>query len=67
MEREMILAVDIGGSKYVAGLVAADGTVICKEKYRWSRMSVEQVTADQVTAQAGRTELDAIYEMKGRA
>ena len=28
---------------------------------------VEQVTADQVTAQAGRTELDAIYEMKGRA
>lgn len=31
MEREVILAVDIGGSKYVAGLVAADGRVICKE------------------------------------
>ena len=50
MEREVILAVDIGGSKYVAGLVAADGTVICKEKYRWSRMSAEQVTADIISA-----------------
>ncbi|RHR53981.1 ROK family protein [Clostridium sp. AF18-27] len=50
MEREVILAVDIGGSKYVAGLVAADGTVICKEKYCWSRMSAEQVTADIISA-----------------
>ena len=34
----------------------------------WKKAArVEQVTADQVTAQAGRTELDAIYEMKGRA
>lgn len=50
MEREVILAVDIGGSKYVAGLVAADGRVICKEKYLWSRMSAEQVTADIISA-----------------
>ena len=50
MERAVILAVDIGGSKYVAGLVAADGRVICKEKYLWSRMSAEQVTADIISA-----------------
>ena len=50
MEREVILAVDIGGSQYVAGLVAADGRVICKEKYLWSRMSAEQVTADIISA-----------------
>lgn len=50
MEREVILAVDIGGSKYVAGLVAADGRVVCKEKYLWSRMSAEQVTADIISA-----------------
>lgn len=52
MEREMILAVDIGGSKYVVGLVSDQGEILCKRKYSWRRMTAEGVTEEICGAMA---------------
>lgn len=49
MER-VILAVDIGGSKYVAGLIDWQGKVLYRRKYRWNSFSVEKVITDLISA-----------------
>lgn len=46
MEKKTILAVDIGGSKYAAGLVRENGTILCKKKYTWRHISAESVIED---------------------
>lgn len=38
-----VLAIDIGGSKLVTGIVAADGVVRCKEKAAWGKLDAESV------------------------
>ena len=47
---KVILAVDIGGSKYVAGLVDSEGRVLYKRKYKWYGFAAEQVIKDLVCA-----------------
>lgn len=37
MSKEVVLAIDIGGSKYVVGFVTDDGEVLHKRKYKWDK------------------------------
>lgn len=46
MEKKTILAVDIGGSKYVVGLVRENGTIISKRKYNWKHISADSVVEE---------------------
>jgi len=41
--KDAVLAIDIGGSKLVAGLVADDGEILCKEKTGWARLDGDSV------------------------
>ena len=50
MEKQVILAVDIGGAKYAVGLVRENGTIICKKRYSWRHISEESVIAEICTA-----------------
>ena len=43
MDQKVILAVDIGGSKYVVGLIREDGTIISKKKYQWTWIDPKSV------------------------
>ncbi|MCI8270079.1 MAG: ROK family protein [Lachnospiraceae bacterium] len=43
MEKKVVMAVDIGGSKYAVGLVRENGTIICKRRYDWKHISAESV------------------------
>ncbi len=40
------LAIDIGGSKFVVGLVNKNGEVLCKTKHSWSEQTKEQMITD---------------------
>ncbi len=44
------MAVDVGGSKYVTGLVTEQGEILCKRKYRWKQMTAEGVTEEICSA-----------------
>lgn len=44
------MAVDVGGSKYVTGLVTEQGQILCKRKYRWKQMTSEGVTEEICSA-----------------
>jgi glucokinase len=44
------LAVDMGGSKFMTGLVSASGEVLCLEQRQWSELSPEGVVRDVKTA-----------------
>ena len=44
--REPVLAVDIGGSKFIAGLVNSAGEVISEKRYLWTELSPEGVVRD---------------------
>jgi predicted NBD/HSP70 family sugar kinase len=41
--KEAILAIDIGGSKLVTGLVGYDGSVVYKEKWAWDKLDAGSV------------------------
>lgn len=41
--KDAVLAIDIGGSKLVTGLVAADGEILCKEKTGWEKLDGDSV------------------------
>jgi len=43
---DMALAVDIGGSKFMVGLVASSGEILCMEQYRWTELSPGEVVLD---------------------
>ena len=43
---EPVLAVDIGGSKFMVGLVSSSGEVLCAERYLWTELSPEGVVRD---------------------
>ncbi len=47
---QVALAVDIGGSKYMAGLVRRDGEVLCAERREWSTLTPEAVMEDILIA-----------------
>jgi predicted NBD/HSP70 family sugar kinase len=47
---KVILAVDIGGSKYMIGLISKTGDIIYKERYLWREISTEGVTYEILTA-----------------
>ena len=44
--REPVLAVDIGGSKFIVGLVSAAGEILCSERHTWTELSPEGVVRD---------------------
>lgn len=46
MEKNVILAVDIGGSKYVVGLVKENGKIISKRRYVWKHISADSVVEE---------------------
>lgn len=48
MDRKVILSVDVGGSKYVVGLVRENGQIICKRRYNWRHISADSVV-EQIT------------------
>ena len=51
MKRDVLsLAVDMGGSKFMVGLVTAAGEVLCSERHLWSGFSSEVVVRDVKTA-----------------
>ena len=43
---ELILAIDIGGSKFMVGLVSSSGEILCSERYLWTELSPEGVVRD---------------------
>ena len=43
---ELALAVDIGGSKFMAALVSSLGEILCAERYVWTELSLEGVMRD---------------------
>ena len=60
MDRKVILSVDVGGSKYVVGLVRENGQIICKRRYNWRHIS-----ADSVVEQITEAMQQAIRENQG--
>lgn len=52
-EQRVILAVDIGGSKYVAGLVKENGEIISKRRYVWKHISADSVVEEISCAMEG--------------
>lgn len=48
--KKAILSVDIGGSKYVAGLVDLQGNVLYRCKYIWDGFSAQKVLSDLISA-----------------
>ena len=46
------LAIDIGGSKCVVGLVSRDGSILAKRRFVWSEMTANQVI-DDIIREAG--------------
>ena len=43
---DLALAVDIGGSKFMVGLVTSSGEILCAEKYRWTELDAKGVVRD---------------------
>jgi len=44
------LCFDVGGSKYITGLVTGEGKVLCSERGRWGALTPEGVTASLVAS-----------------
>lgn len=61
-----ILAIDIGGSKFVVGLVAQDGSVICSERYEWEGATDAGLDAELFYAQL-RAGVDACRDAEPEA
>ncbi|MCL2833146.1 MAG: ROK family protein [Treponema sp.] len=47
---EPVIAVDIGGSKFITGLVSPGGKIICEQKYNWTELNSNGVIKDIKTA-----------------
>jgi glucokinase len=47
---DLALAVDMGGSKFMAGLVSPSGEILCAKRYLWTELSPEGVVRDVKTA-----------------
>jgi glucokinase len=45
-EHELALAVDIGGSKFLVGLVKSSGEILCVEKHPWTELSPNGIVRD---------------------
>ena len=43
---EIALAVDIGGSKFMVGLVSSSGEILCSERFLWTELNAEGVVRD---------------------
>jgi len=43
---ELAIAVDMGGSKFMVGLVNSSGEILCAERYLWTELSPEGVVRD---------------------
>jgi glucokinase len=43
---ELALAIDIGGSKFIIGLVTSAGNILCAENYPWTELNAEGVIQD---------------------
>jgi len=37
------LAVDLGGSKYIVGIISEDGLIVCQKTYKWSAYTLPEV------------------------
>lgn len=59
------LAIDIGGSKFVVGLVTPAGQVLAKARYEWTSLTAEAVLRDIV--RSGRAVLEAHPEHRPHA
>jgi glucokinase len=46
MKGPLSLAVDMGGSKFMIGLVKATGEILCKERYEWKELSPQGVVRE---------------------
>jgi glucokinase len=46
MNTPLCLAVDMGGSKFMAGLVTLSGEILCTERYEWGELSPDGVIGD---------------------
>lgn len=55
---EVVLAIDIGGSKLSTGLVGNDGEVICREKTAWGLLNAESVVQTVIDASKRLLELN---------
>lgn len=55
MSRTAILAVDIGGSKFMTGLIRPDGTIIHKKREEWARGYTKPNIRRQLADAIGRT------------
>ncbi len=69
-----VLAIDIGGSKLMTGVVDTDGTVIHKEKSSWESLDAESViktvlaaSRDMLASQKGNTPVCAGINIPGLA
>ena len=45
-EHELALAVDMGGSKFIVGLVNSSGELLCEERHQWTELSADAVVRD---------------------
>lgn len=45
-QRRAILAVDLGGSKYIGGLIAKNGEILYKKRHVWRSYALDEVFAD---------------------
>ena len=60
----VILAADIGGSKFMTGFVSADGRILCTSRHEWDGVTAEDVV-EQVSA-ALRADLDDHPDLAAR-
>lgn len=64
--QDVILAVDIGGSKYMAGLVDGQGQVLDAARYPWGNVTTGEAVLAHIR-QAAQAMLDAHPGLKPRA
>ena len=64
--QDVILAIDIGGSKYMAGLVDGQGQVLDAARYPWGNVTTGEAVLAHIR-QAAQAMLDAHPGLKPRA
>lgn len=67
MGQHAVLAVDIGGSKFVIGLITRQGDILYKRKYKWGQISEKNVVncLFQAMSEAIRINTDIIVDSVG--
>ena len=56
------LAVDIGGSKYITGIISESGKILCKKTYKWTAYTLDAI--DKQIKNAIKETLDAHPDIK---